>query len=39
MYSKNAEKRDNIVADRWLKDAESIIIFVRGKAAFFITEY
>ena len=39
MYSKSAEKRDEMVADRWLKDAESIIIFVRDKVAFYITEH
>jgi hypothetical protein len=33
MYSKLAEEDDNKMAERWQKDAEGIIIFVRFGAA------
>jgi hypothetical protein len=36
LYSKSAEKYDNMVAERWLRDAEGIIIFVCTKVVFYV---
>jgi len=34
MYSKIAEEEDNKMAERWQRDAEGIIIFVRPNVCF-----
>ena len=39
LYSEIAEEEDNKMAERWQKDAEGIIIFVRPEVPFHTTAY